>query len=128
MSSAVRYYSRSGHTKSLAEAIAKGAGCTAETTDVPLGEKVDILFLGSGLYAASLDRHIKEFIEELDDSKASSIVLFATSAISKRALSLMRKMLEVKGMNVSNATFYAKSNPTKESLEAAERFAIKVIS
>ena len=126
MSVAVRYYSRSGHTKALAEAIARGAGCEAQSTDTPLEEKTDLLFIGSGLYAASLDKHLKEFLGKIDSSMASSVVLFGTSAISKRALSLMRKELEAKGMNVLGSTFYAKSNPTKESLEAAEKFGRKV--
>ena len=46
MKIAVRYFSRGGNTKKLADAIAKAVGVDAETTSVPLTEDVDILFLG----------------------------------------------------------------------------------
>ena len=36
MKVAVRYYTRSGNTKKLAEAVAKGASCGAEDVFVPL--------------------------------------------------------------------------------------------
>ena len=51
MKIAVRYYTRSGNTKKLAEAIAKAVGAEAKTVDEPLWEDVDILFLGSSVYA-----------------------------------------------------------------------------
>ena len=42
MKIAVRYYSRSGNTRKLAEAIAKAVNVEAKTTDEPLDEDVDI--------------------------------------------------------------------------------------
>jgi flavodoxin len=59
MKIAVRYFSRGGNTKKLADAIANAVGVTAETTDVPLTEDVDILFLGSSVYAYGVDIHGK---------------------------------------------------------------------
>lgn len=40
----VRYFSRGGNTKKLAEAIAKAVGAEAKTVSEPLTEDVDILF------------------------------------------------------------------------------------
>ena len=54
MSTAVRYYSRSGNTKLVAEAIAKALGVSAVSVDRPeaaLNEKADVLFIG-GLRSA----------------------------------------------------------------------------
>ena len=65
MSVAVRYYSRSGNTKLLAEAIAKGANVKATSVDTPeskIEEKVDILFIGGALYAYGLDKNLKEYL------------------------------------------------------------------
>ena len=49
MGVAVRYYSRSGNTKAVAEAIAKAAGVKAvsvDQKDAALKEPVDVLFIG----------------------------------------------------------------------------------
>ena len=46
MSTAVRYYSRSGNTKLVAEAIAKALGVSAVSVDRPeaaLNEKADVM-------------------------------------------------------------------------------------
>lgn len=49
MKIAARYYTRSGNTKKLADAIADAVGTTAKTTAEPLTEDMDILFLGSSV-------------------------------------------------------------------------------
>ena len=51
MTIAVRYYTKSGNTKKLAEEAAKAAGVSAKDVSVPLSEKADLLFLGSSVYA-----------------------------------------------------------------------------
>ena len=52
---AIRYCTRGGNTKKLADAISKAIGVDAEATSVPLTEDVDILFLGSSVYANGVD-------------------------------------------------------------------------
>ena len=50
----VRYYSRSGNTKILAEAIAKGVNTKAISIDdsnALINDKTDVLFIGGALYA-----------------------------------------------------------------------------
>ena len=44
MKAAIRYYTRSGNTKKLADAISAAIGAEARTTAEPLTEDVDILF------------------------------------------------------------------------------------
>ena len=59
----VRYYSRSGNTKVLAEAIAKEAGVKAISVDskeAEINNKVDVLFIGGALYAYGLDNNLYE--------------------------------------------------------------------
>ena len=51
---AVRYYSRSGNTKLVADAIADAIHVKAvsvDQADAPLTEKADVLFIGGALYA-----------------------------------------------------------------------------
>ncbi len=55
----VRYYSRGGNTKKLADAIAEAVGVETKTTSEPLTEDVDLLFLGSSVYAYGVDDRVK---------------------------------------------------------------------
>ena len=51
MTYAVRYYTKTGNTKRLAEAIAKELGVEALPISKPVKEPVDALFLGNSYYA-----------------------------------------------------------------------------
>ena len=66
MKIAIRYYTKTGNTKKLAEALSEAVGVEALTVDTPLTEDIDILFLGSAVYAAGVDSKIKEFIESIN--------------------------------------------------------------
>ena len=75
----VRYYSRSGNTKALAEAIAKGVNTKAISIDdnnALISDKTDILFIGGALYAYGLDNKIKEYISNLDSRNIKKAVVF----------------------------------------------------
>ena len=80
MKTEIRYYTRTGNTKKLAEAIADALGEEAKEVSVPLAEYTDILFLGSSVYAAGVDENIKEFMK-LNKDKIGKIVNFSTAAL-----------------------------------------------
>lgn len=122
---AVRYYSRSGNTKLVAEAIGKAIGQPAISVDQEqtLNRSVDVLFIGGALYAYGLDKHLKQYIRDLDPTKVKKAVLFSTSWISKHSLDLMRKQLEKKGIEVAKETFYVKNRASEEQLKQAQAFA-----
>ena len=63
MKAAVRYYSKTGNTKKLAEAIASAIGVTAKSVDQPLNEDVDILFICNSVYWAGIDGKVKSFLK-----------------------------------------------------------------
>ena len=130
MNIAVRYYSRSGNTKALADAMARAAGVQAISVDAPeakLDEPVDVLFIGGALYAYGLDSHLKEYLKTLKREDARKAVIFSTSWISKHSLDLLRKGLEEAGIPVEAETFYVKSKPSEEQLKQAEAFAEKYL-
>ena len=130
MNIAVRYYSRSGNTKAVAEAIAKAAGTQAVSVDqagAAITETVDILFIGGALYAYGLDNHLKEYLKAIDGSKVKKAAIFSTSWISKHALDLIRKGLKEKGIQVEGETFYVRSKPDEKQLKDAEAFAEKYL-
>lgn len=129
MKSAVRYYSRSGNTMLVADAIAEELGVpaiSADAADAGLEEEVDVLFVGGALYAYGLDRHLSSWLRALDASKVKKAVLFSTTWLSKHSFDLMRKELEAKGIPVAAETFYVKNKANAAQLAEAKSFAAKM--
>ena len=81
MKVAVRYYTKTGNTKKLAEAIAEAVGAEALSLNTPIEEPVDILFLGNSYYAFSIDPEVRNFVRSLDSSKIGRIVNFGSAAM-----------------------------------------------
>lgn len=130
MSVAVRYYSRSGNTKVVAEAIAKVAGVQAisvDAADAAITEPVDTLFIGGALYAYGLDSHLKDYLQSLNKDNIGKAVVFSTSMMSKHSIVLIRKGLAEAGIPVEDEVFYVKGKQARDQLMAAERFALKHI-
>lgn len=130
MNIAVRYYSRSGNTKAVAEAIARAAGVQAVSVDQPdaaLAEPADVLFICGALYAYGIDSHMKEYLKSLKKGDAKKAVVFSTSWISKHAIDLIKKGLGEAGIPVVEESFYVKNKPNSEQLKAAEAFARKFL-
>ena len=76
MKIAVRYYTKTGNTKKLAEAVAEAVGAEALPLSAPVEETVDVLFLGNSYYAFSIDPEVRDFVRSLDSGKVGSIVNF----------------------------------------------------
>lgn len=127
---AVRYYSKSGNTKLLAEAIAKGAGVIPISVDedsAKITEDIDVLFIGGALYAYGLDKVMNEYLAGIDGSKVKKAVVFSTSWISKHSIDLIKKALKEKGIEVADETCYVRNKPNDKQLAEAEAFAKKFI-
>ena len=65
MKAAVRYYTKTGNTKRLAEAVANAIGVEALPISTPITEAVDVLFLGNSYYAFTIDPEVRDFIKSL---------------------------------------------------------------
>ncbi|MCM1181918.1 MAG: flavodoxin [Roseburia sp.] len=135
MKTEVRYYTRSGNTKKLAEAIARAVGVEAKSVEEPLREDVDILFLGSSVYAYGVDDSIKTFISGID-VKVGKVVNFSTAALVKSTYKQVGKLLAQKGIPQAEEEFYCKGSfgpmhkgkPDEEDCLAAAAFAKKLLS
>ena len=126
----VRYYSRSGNTKALAEAIAQAAHATAisvDQTNANINEPTDFLFVGGALYAYGIDHHLKSWLNILDASKVKKAVVFSTSRLSKYSIDVIKKTLQNKGITVLEETIYYKNHPTDAELEEAKNTVKKII-
>lgn len=120
MNIAVRYYSRSGNTKLLAEAIANEVNVKAvsvDSIDAEIKEPVDLLFIGGALYAYGLDKHLKEYLKTLKKENIKKAVVFSTSWLSKHSIDLIKKALEENDIEVYDEFIYAKNKPSLEKLE-----------
>jgi len=124
MNIAVRYYSKSGRTQAVAQAIAKGAGVEAlSITDAPeLSEKVDLLFLGGAPYANIMAPQLSEYAKKLNKENVEKVVLFTTSNWSKRTVAALRRTLKSKGIKVADDSFYAQASKVESMLSEAEEF------
>ena len=130
MNTAVRYYSRSGNTRAVAEAIAKAAGTTAisvDAKDAAIAEPVDVLFIGGALYAYGLDNHMKAYLKTLRKGDAKKAVVFSTSWISKHAIDLIKRGLAEAGIPAEAQAFYCKGSPKPEQLREAAALAAKYL-
>ncbi|MCD8367695.1 MAG: flavodoxin [Clostridiales bacterium] len=132
----VRYYSRSGNTKKLADVIAETAGCKAEQIPAPVSGKADILFLGASVYWGGISSEVKEYIQSLDKDKIGKVVVFSTSALAERAFPQIQKKLQSRGILVESRNFYCRGEftalhrgrPNREDLDDAGKFAAEIIA
>lgn len=132
----VRYYSKSGNTKKIADAIAKQAGVSAKSVPEPVQGEVDILFLGTGLYAFDIDPELKEYISTLNPENIKMVVVFSTAAIVKSAYEKTKRYLQDQGLTVSNKEYHCpghytilrKGRPNADDVKNAEQFAKSIIS
>lgn len=134
MNIAIRYYTRSGNTQKLADAISKALNTEACDVSVPLHEKTDLLFLGCSYYAFDVDEAVKDFIVNNKDN-IGKIVCFGTSAMMKSMKKPVTKVAKTVGITVADEEFHCrgkfgklhKSRPDADDLARAVEFAKKAI-
>ncbi len=134
MKIAVRYYTRSGNTETLARVIEDAVGAKAEPVTVSLSEKSDILFLGCSYYAFDVDEAVKNFLLDNKDN-IGTVFCFGTSAMMKSTHKPMKKVCNAAGVQLSDKEFHCrgafgpmhKGHPNEQDLTNAAAFAKKVI-
>ena len=135
MNIAVRYYTRSGNTKKLADAVAKAVSSESKDLSIPMDERADILFLGCSYYAFDVDPEVKRFIIE-NKEKIGKIVCFGTSAMMKSMKKPVSKVADTVGVAVADEEFHCrgqfgkmhKGRPNADDINAVSAFAKKVIA
>ena len=100
MKTAVRYQSRGGNTKAVAEIIARKAGEKAESVEAPLDERVDVLFVGGGVYMGTIDKTLEAFLCTLNPEKVGRIVCFSTTGMQDIGGKRIAEIAEQKGIPV----------------------------
>ena len=135
MKAAVRYYTKTGNTKRLAEAVAKAVGTEALPLTSPVTEPVDILFLGNSYYAFTIDPEVRRFIASLDKEKVGKIVNFGSAAMLNSTYKKVKAEADKAGIPMDEREFHCKGEfkgihkgrPNEEDLKAAAEFAKSII-
>lgn len=135
MKIAVRYYTKTGNTKRLAEAVARAVGAEALPISVPVAEKVDVLFLGNSYYAFTIDPEVRAFIRSLDKSKIGRIVNFGSAAMMNSTWKKVKAEADKAGIAMEPREFHCKGEfkgvhkgkPDAEDLAAAAAFAKSIV-
>ena len=135
MNIAVRYYTKTGNTKRLAEAIAEAVGAEALPIRVPVTEKADILFLGNSYYAFSIDPEVRDFVRSLDKEKVGRIVNFGSAAMLNSTWKKVKAEADKAGIPMDEREFHCKGEfkgihkgrPNEDDLKAAAEFARMIV-
>ena len=135
MKIAVRYYTKTGNTKRLAEAVAEAVGAEALPVSVPVDEPVDILFLGNSYYAFSIDPEVRKFVSSLDKNKVGKIVNFGSAAMLNSTWKKVKAEADKVGIPMEKREFHCKGEfkgihkgkPDETDMKAAAEFAKAMI-
>ena len=130
MTYAVRYYTKTGNTKRLAEAVAKELGVEALPISEPVSEKVDILFLGNSYYAFSIDPEVRDFVASLDKDKVGKIVNFGSAAMLNSTYKKVKAEADKVGIKMDEKEFHCKGEfkgihkgrPNEDDIKAITEF------
>ena len=135
MKVAVRYYTKTGNTKRLAEAVAKAVGAEALPISTPVAEPVDILFLGNSYYAFTIDPEVRQFVASLDPAKVGKIVNFGSAAMMNSTYKKVKAVADKAGIPMDEREFHCKGEfkgihkgkPDESDLKAAAEFAAGIV-
>ena len=135
MKVAVRYYTKTGNTKRLAEAVARAVGAEALPLSASIDEPVDILFLGNSYYAFTIDPEVRSFILSLDKNKVKKIVNFGSAALMNSTWKKVKAVADKVGIQMDEREFHCKGEfkglhkgkPDENDMKAAAEFAGKIV-
>lgn len=101
MKIAVRYQSRNGNTRAVAEHIAGIAGVEAKPVNEPLQEHTDILFIGGGVYMWDADKELIDFLERMEKNQIGQIAAFSTTGVMATTIKRICEYADKAGIPVN---------------------------
>lgn len=107
MRAEVRYFSKNGGTKRLADSIAAAVGVEALTVDKPLEKYTDVLFLGSSVYAGKPSPEVTQFINA-NAKQIGKIVVFGSACTSKSTYTAIKAAAADCGVKTAEMFFQCK--------------------
>ena len=148
MKSLIVYYSESGNTEKVAEAIAGAiAGDIKRVEETKPEELVDydLIFIGTPVHGSRPAKKIEDFLDELPQLQGKKAAAFCTTHIGgdETTFKLIREKLEKKGIIFIDGfsclgwsrlignfgpRIFNRGRPNSEDLRKASEFAKRVIS
>ena len=124
----IRYYSKTGNTKTVAENIAsilylKALSISDEDYDSSCG----LLFLGGAPYANIMSSKLREYANNLKKENVKKVALFTTSNWSRRTVRALKKILKEKDIEVFDKYLYVHMLTVKNSFNKTKEFVEKIL-
>ena len=136
MKIAMRYFTKSkkGNTEKIAKFIEDKTGVKALDVSHPLEEEVEMLLLVNAMYAADIDKEIKEFLKA-NKEKIKCLVNINSSASGKSTLKAVKKVCDKEEIKVSEKEFHTvaswifinKGRPNADDFARLEAFLKEVV-
>lgn len=133
MKYAIRYYTKTGNTKILADAISEVLNVDSHDISIPLDEDVDVLFLGTSIYGSSIDPAVIKFFDNLNVN-VEKIISFGTSGTMQSSYGQISDLCLVHDIQLDENEFHSPGafvgmntdRPNREDVEAVKKFVKKV--
>lgn len=137
MKLAIRYFTKSkkGNTSKIAKFVSTKVGVEALDVTHPLEEEVEQLLLINAMYAADIDKEVKEFLT-LNKDKIKCLININSSASGSSTLKAVKKVADKLGIPVSTKEFHTvaswifinKGRPNEEDFAKLEAFLKEVVN
>lgn len=131
MKIAIRYFTKSkkGNTEKIAKFIEDKINVPTLDVSHPLEEEVEQLLLVNAMYAADVDKEIKQFLRN-NKEKIKTLININSSASGASTLKAVKKVCDKEGINVSSKEFHTvaswifinKGRPNKDDFIRLESF------
>lgn len=134
MKFAIRYYTQTGNSKKLADAIASILNIEAKPVTEALEENTDMVFVCNSVYWAGMNKNVKSFVEA-NASKIGTLYNVSTAAIIESTYGQMKKVAKKYNVKLSEKEFHCRgkftklhsAHPNNDDLEALKKFVNEVI-
>ena len=133
MSTAIRYFTKSkkGNTEKLANVVSRALNLEALDVSKDLEENVEKLILINAMYAADIDKEVKEFLTRNKD-KIGEVINMNTSASGSPTWKNVKKVTDKLQIRLSDKEFHCaaswifinKGLPTEDNYKEAENFVL----
>ena len=133
----IRYFTKSkkGNTYKLASFISNKINIEAKDTSNDLDEEVDLLFLVNAMYAADIDKNVKEFLERNKD-KIKLLVNVNSAASGSSTIKSVKKVCDKLNIQVSEDEYHTvaswifinKGRPNEDDFNRLDLFIKKVVN
>ncbi len=136
MKIAIRYFTKSkkGNTEKIAKHIEERINIKALDITNPLEEEVDTLLLVNAMYAANIDKRIKDFLKD-NASKIKTLININSSASGSSTYKSVKKACDKYNINISSKEYHTvaswiflnKGRPNEEDFKRLDNFLEEVI-